>query len=398
MLCSVGIFATVPVARNIQRFVANTVGREFFTYSVLFFVATGLAVLLYVFIFKLRVKNVSQYIWLFICTGLYVYFVIQLKRHPEEAIHFIEYGLLSYFLFKALSRRIHDQTIYLTAVLFVLFIGVIDEFLQWLTPDRYWDFRDVRLNALAGGIFLLAVWKGIKPKIISGPVKKISVNMLAGIIALNLIFLGLCLSNTPGFVKRYTATFNTLSWLQNEETMTEFGYKYKDPEIGTFYSRLTLEELREIDITNGESYGKILPQDISSGSRYKKFIRIYNPNTNPFLYEFMIHLYRREHSFYLVAKTDEPDKKIRMNSIAFRENLLIEKYFGNTLKHSEFLWSDKKIKDLEKTASLWKGDYISKAGSRIITSFSLKEALLAIFIILIMVWISGRGWKKRFAI
>jgi len=86
--------------------------------------------------------------------------------------------------------------------------------------------------------------------------------------------------------------------------MTEFGYKYKDPVIGIFYSRLTLEELREIDITNGKSYGGILPRDISSGSRHKKFIRIYNPNTNPFLYEFMIHLYRREHSFYLLAKTD----------------------------------------------------------------------------------------------
>ncbi|MEF9438418.1 MAG: VanZ family protein [Candidatus Mariimomonas ferrooxydans] len=349
-------------------------------------------------VWRERVKNVSQYIWLFICAGLYVYFVLQLRRHPEEAIHFIEYGLLSYFLFRALSQKIRDQTIYLTALLFVLFIGMIDEFLQWMIPDRYWDFKDVGLNSLAGGIFLLAVWKSIRPEIIYGPVKKISVKMLAGIIAVDLILLGLCLSNTPGFVNRYTAAFNTLSWLRNEEPMTEYGYKYKDPEIGTFYSRFTLEKLREIDIANSETYGEILLQDISSDFMHKKFIRIYNPNTNPFLYEFMIHLYRREHKFYLLAKTDKPDRKIRMSSAAFRENLLIEKYFGNTLKHSGFVWPDEKAKDLEKTASLWKGDYISKSGFMIITYFSLKEALLAILTILIMVWISGRVWKRRFDI
>lgn len=386
------------MARSLQKFVAGTVGREFFTYVVLFVVGAGITTLLYLFIFKLKVKKISQYFWLLVCAGLYIYHTVKLKAHPEEAIHFLMYGLLAYFFFRALSHRIHDRTIYITAGLFVLFIGTTDEFLQWMMPQRYWDFRDIGLNMLAGGIFLLGVWKGIKPVVISKPVKKISVKMLAGIITANLIFAGLCLSNTPNFVNRYTTAISALSWLRNEEPMTEYGYKYKDPEIGTFYSRFTLEKLREIDIANSETYGEILPRDISSDFMHKKFIRIYNPNTNPFLYEFMIHLYRREHTFYLLAKTDKPDRKIRMSSAAFRENLLIEKYFGNTLKHSGFVWPDEKAKDLEKTASLWKGDYISKSGFKIITYFSLKEALLAILTILIMVWISGRVWKRRFDI
>lgn len=393
-LCSIGIFATVPAARSIQRYVYNTVGREFFTYIVLFFVGAGLVILLYLFLFKLKIKRVSQYIWLFICVGLYIYFIMQLKAHPEEAIHFLEYGLLSYFLFKALSKKVHDPTIYITAVLFVLFVGTTDEFIQWMMPERYWDFSDIGLNTLAGGIFILAIWKAIKPKIICKPVKRISVKVLVGVLTLDLIFLGLCLSNTPGYVNRYTAIFNNLSWLRNEEPMTEFGYRHKVPGIGIFVSRLTLRELKETDSTNGKYYGKILPHNISSKTTYENLIKLYTPYTDPFLYEFIIHLYRRETNFNELTKTNDQDERIRISNVAFRENSLIEKYFGNTLKHSGFVWSDKKVNELKKTAFLMKGNYVSKTG-RIITSFSLKTAWIATLTILMVACIYGELWKRR---
>lgn len=393
-LCSMGIFATIPVARNLQKFVYNTVGREFFTYVVLFVVCIGLAILLYLFIFKLKVKKISQYIWLFICAGLYIYHTIQLRAHPEEAIHFLMYGLLSYFLFKALSYRIHDWTVYLTAVFFVLFIGTTDEFLQWMMPQRFWDFKDVGLNMLAGGIFLLGVWKGINPTVISKPVKKISVGMLAGIITANLIFMGLCLSNTPNFVNRYTTAISTLSWLQNEEVMSDYGYIHKDPEIGTFYSRLTLEQLKEIDLINGESYAKNLPQDINSKAARKELVETYKPYTHPFLYEFLLHLFRRNTSLDKLEDTNVPFEKIRRSNIAFRENLLVEKYFSNTLKHSMYAWSDEEVEELKTTASLWKGDYKSRAG-KMLTLFSLKGILAVIFITLVIVWVSTEFWKRR---
>lgn len=393
-LCSMGIFTTIPVARNLQKFVYNTVGREFFTYVVLFVVCIGLAILLYLFIFKLKVKKISQYIWLFICAGLYIYHTIQLRAHPEEAIHFLMYGLLSYFLFKALSYRIHDWTVYLTAVFFVLFIGTTDEFLQWMMPQRFWDFKDVGLNMLAGGIFLLGVWKGINPTVISKPVKKISVGMLAGIITANLIFMGLCLSNTPNFVNRYTTAISTLSWLQNEEVMSDYGYIHKDPEIGTFYSRLTLEQLKEIDLINGESYAKNLPQDINSKAARKELVETYKPYTHPFLYEFLLHLFRRNTSLDKLEDTNVPFEKIRRSNIAFRENLLVEKYFSNTLKHSMYAWSDEEVEELKTTASLWKGDYKSRAG-KMLTLFSLKGILAVIFITLVIVWVSAEFWKRR---
>lgn len=226
-LCTAAIFSTVPLARHVQKYVNDTIGRDIFTYIVLFIVSSLFITLLYVFVFRLRIKSKSQYAWLIISSGAYIYTTLQLRKYPEEAVHLLEFGLLSYFLFNALSHQIRDWTVYITTSLCVLFIGTTDEFIQWVTPGRIWDYRDVGINALASVFFVLAVSKGIKPEIIHGPVKRISVNLLAGILTINLLFLGLCLSNTPDAVKHYTAVFPDLSWLTQEETMSEYGQEHR---------------------------------------------------------------------------------------------------------------------------------------------------------------------------
>jgi hypothetical protein len=257
-------------------------------------------------------------------------------------------------------------------------------------PKRFWDYRDVGFNTLAGLIFLIAVWKGIRPKIISKPVKQISIKILAGVLALNLIFLGLCLSNTPSTINRYTSYFDKLAWLRYEEPMTEFGYRHKDPEIGTFLSRLTIEELRSIDRTGGIFYGKMLPQNLSSETEYKALLNTYNPNTNPFLYEFLIHLANRNGNFKTYTNTGD----IYAGNVSFRENVLLERYFENTLKHSSHRWSEEKTKNLQKSVSLWKGHYVSKTG-KIITSFRLQTILIVISFLLMAIWISAEFWMRK---
>ncbi len=148
-LCSIAIFLTVPIARRIQIFVSNNWGREVFGYFVLVVLFIGAISLLYYLIFKLKIRAPSNYIWLFIVGGLYIYFTLNLWKAPEEAVHFLEYGLLGFFLFKALICHIRDKSIYVTATFLALFVGTIDEILQWMIPLRYWDFRDVGLNCFS---------------------------------------------------------------------------------------------------------------------------------------------------------------------------------------------------------------------------------------------------------
>jgi len=130
VLCSILIFVTVPVAQTIQKVVSKNLGKSFFIYFVLSVLALAFMSLLYFLIFKLNVRSAPNYIWLFILTGIYSYFTLKLVKTPPEAIHFLEYGLLGFFLFKALKYHIRDKSIYFTATFFALFVGTFDEILQ----------------------------------------------------------------------------------------------------------------------------------------------------------------------------------------------------------------------------------------------------------------------------
>jgi hypothetical protein len=390
LLCALGIFATVPVARSFQKYVYTHVGKEFFTYFVLSMVCIILAVLLYSLVFKLKVKNVSQYIWLTICAGVYIYLTVGFRKHPEEAIHLLEFGLLAFFVFKALSCKIRDWTVYLSSALIVSFAGAIDEFLQWLTPGRVWDFRDVNTNMLSGCIFLVALWKGIRPEIINRPVRKLSVNVLAGVFSLNLIFLGLCLSNTPEVVQRYTSAFDRLSWLRSEETMAEYGYAHIDPEIGTVFSRMSIEEMKKNDSETDLFSEKMFPEDISSEAVLKELFETYSPYTNKFMYEFLMHVSRRDDKFNDFKDTNLIDNKHE----AFKKNQILEKYFGMTLEKSIYKWPAEKIEALGDTASLRNKDYTSKAG-KLITSFNVRTVWLCVLVMLGALWTFGAVWKRR---
>lgn len=236
-LCILAIFLIVPVARTIQKFVSAHGGRVLFGYSVLAATAVAFLAVLYFLIFRLKVRSASRYIWLTGIAGLYVYFTLKLWKVPEEAVHFLEYGLLGYFLFRALSCSAKDKTIYIAGFFIGSIVGTFDEILQWAVPERFWDFRDVGLNVLSGGLFQLALWKGIKPEVISGKIGVKSIRRISILLAANILLLGLCLSNTPPRVAAYTKAIPALSFLQKQEVMHEFRNKtHRDPEIGSFSS------------------------------------------------------------------------------------------------------------------------------------------------------------------
>jgi len=369
VLCSIAIFLTIPVGRSIQVFVYKNFGRSLFGYSVLVSISIGFGILLYYLIFRLKIREPSNYIWLFVITVLYVFFTLKLWKIPEEAIHFLEYGLLGFFLFKALSLHIKDKSIYITATLFALFIGTIDEIIQWIIPRRYWDFRDAGLNGLSGLLFQLAIWKIVKPKIISEKINLKSFKKLSLIFAACLILLGLCASNTPERVAAYTTKIPFLAFLQKEETMSEFGYKIKDAEIGQFKSRKSAGELDDIDRIKAEEYAQILNQ--SANINYDEFIREYNPITNPFLHEMRVHIFRRDTHLNKGRTATNDGEKKEAYFIAYKENIILEKYFGNTLGKSVYAWDEKKKKEAEAWIDRSRS-YKSPVSANLITSFSEK--------------------------
>lgn len=345
-LCTLSIFLIVPIAGTIRNFVEANLDVSFFGYSVLFVVIVVFFFSLHFLWFRLNIRTLANYLWLAIVALIYVFFTLKLWKRPEEAIHFLEYGLLGFLLFQALKHHIHDKGIYLIAFIAGALAGIFDEALQWMIPRRVWDFRDLGLNALSVGLFQVAIWKGIRPKLRGIRWQSKSIRIISCLLVIYLVLLGLCSSNTPDRVQSYTKFLPFLSFLQKEEPMNESKHKHKDPDIGVFFSRLEIEELTKIDRERAEEYGQIFEEWLSK--KYHDFLTYFPGYARPFLHEMRVHVFRRNRRFQLAneATTDKLRKENLF--IAYKENLILEKYFGNTLLKSPFKWSKRRIERIEK--------------------------------------------------
>ena len=388
-LCTLSIFLIVPLARTIQKFVSGHWGRALFGYAVLAATAVAFCSIVYVLVFRLKVRSPSNYVWLAAVAALYVYFTLQLRRAPEEAVHFLEYGLLGFFLFRALSLRVRDKGIYPTAFLIGSLVGIFDEILQWMTPGRYWDFRDAGLNALGAGLIQVAIWKGIKPGIVTAKVGPRSVRHVSVLLAANVLLLGLCASNTPRRVAAYAERFPFLSFLLKEEPMYEFTQKHVDPEIGTFYSRLSIDDLKKEDTERSGHWGKIL-RDWKEKD-YSLFLREHHPLLHPFLYEMRIHIFRRDRKVEEAAKVNDEKSRQEALFVAFKENLILEKYFARTLAESTYQWSAEKRAEIAATVDPTKPYRSPVSAGR----FHIQEKTLWIGIAVFLGLVFGLNWALR---
>jgi VanZ family protein len=351
VLCVLSIFLLVPIARTIRNFVETQWNVSLFAYSVLFVVICAFLFCVYLLWFQLKIRAVSRYLWLAGVASVYIYFTTSLWKKPEEAIHFLEYGILGFFLYQALKHHVRDKGIYFIAFLIGALVGIFDETLQWMIPRRVWDFRDLGINALSVGLFLVAIEKGIRPKLPGIRSQSSSIRIISYLLITYLLLFGLCFSNTPDRVQSYTKVLPFLSFLQKEEPMNERKFKHVDPEIGVFFSRLEAEELTRIDSERAEEYGKIFMD--WEDKRYQDFLDYFPGYSQPFLYEIRVHVFRRNKKFW--AANDTENDKIRRENlfIAYKENLILEKYFGNTLQKSPYLWPKRRIeriaKEIDKT-------------------------------------------------
>jgi len=344
-LCILSIYLMVPIARLVRNFVEERWNVSFFGYSVLFIVCVAFLASLYFLWFRFKIRALSNYLWLAVIAFVYVYFTLKLWKRPEEAIHFLEYGLLGILLFRSLRHHIDDKSIYMAALLIGGLVGIFDEVLQWMIPRRIWDMRDVGLNALSCCLCQVAIWKGIRVKLPSFHVRPKSFQMVSWLLVTNIILLSLSLSNTPKRMKTYTEFLPFLSFLKKEEPMAEDIYKHRDPAIGVFYSRLTLEELKKIDTERAEEYGLIL--DEWSEKKYNDFLEYFPGYARPFLHEIRVHIFRRDMKYREGLRPNKTKVKRNNLFIAYKENSILEKYFDQTLRKSPYTWPQGRMVHIE---------------------------------------------------
>jgi len=94
--------------------------------------------------------------------GAFYSVLLYFVERPEERMHFVQYGLLSPLLIFTLSpylqrnKAIHH---FLSFALSASF-GVIDECIQYIAPDRIFEWRDIYMNVAAaflGSLFSILI-------------------------------------------------------------------------------------------------------------------------------------------------------------------------------------------------------------------------------------------------
>lgn len=128
-------------------------GRWYFRYSFSFYVSMSLILILtrYVFylFFEKKVRRISSWLLIFGVMAAYGY-LLNILWIPQERLHLFEYGFLALLVYKALKNDIKGGRIYLYTSLLVAAFGCVDELIQFFLPNRYYDMKDILINAASG--------------------------------------------------------------------------------------------------------------------------------------------------------------------------------------------------------------------------------------------------------
>jgi VanZ family protein len=124
-----------------------------FRYRLGFIVSMFLILILgrYVFylFFEKKVRRLSSWFLIFSVMAAYGY-LLNILWIPQERLHLFEYGFLAFLVYKALKSDVKDGRICLYTSILVASFGCVDELIQFFLPNRYYDIKDILINAASG--------------------------------------------------------------------------------------------------------------------------------------------------------------------------------------------------------------------------------------------------------
>jgi hypothetical protein len=316
-------------------------------------------------------------LWIIGVTTVMVLWTFSLRRSPEEAVHFLEYGVLAILLHRALRPTMPNDLVFIAAALIGAQVGTVDEVIQWISPSRTWDWRDLVLNGGAGALAQVILWRAVSPW--AHPWDPRSLRIVLRLTAVQLLFLALCLSNTPERVARYAPYLQSSDHLRSSlNPMAEYGHLHVAPGLGSFKSRLALAELEAQDRTRATEVVVLV-----DGARrhYSLFLDTWPVSEDPFTYEMRVHLFARDRNLDKAREHEFSGALAREQlTVAWFENRLLEEFFTATLIDSAYVWNQRLRLRVE---SAHDPDYRfrSAAGSHLITFASERSLRLALLLL-----------------
>jgi hypothetical protein len=358
------IYAAIPLARTLNRWFAERWDLALLTWLVIGTIVAGTAGAAALLVRRLGRLRPGALPWIIAIVGILALWAWSLRRSPEEAVHLPEYGVLAVLLWRALRPAVPDATVFVVGALVGCLVGTVDEIIQWLTPERFWDWRDVALNGGAGALVQLLLWRiDPRPRV---AISAGSVRFVLRLVAAQLLLVGLCLANTPARVALYAPLLpggETL--MRSHNPMAEYGHRHEIEGLGVFFSRLTLAELAAEDAARGAEVGALV--DDWRGDRYFEFLETWPFAEDPFTYELRVHLFARDRNLGRARQRDFAGaEETEWATIAWFENRLVERIFPSSFDHSSYRWPP----GLERRVEAIRDPdhrFVSAAGSHLIT-------------------------------
>ena len=257
-LWAIALLTTLPFAPGVFALIENRAGQGSGRWIAYLLVGTLIALCFAVatrYLIRANAVSTARFAGLMALAALIAGMTVS-STAPVEGLHFLQYGVLGLLLHRALSHHMRDSAIYIAAALIGGTVGILDEAIQWLLPNRFWDLRDIAFNfsgAVIAQIFIAFV---LQPTYLAARPSRSSINQVRWLSMGALILLGLSLLNTPQRIVWYSAQVPALAAVVGDATeMIQYGFVYDDPHIGKFRSRLPEDELRREDAKLGPSIG-----------------------------------------------------------------------------------------------------------------------------------------------
>lgn len=140
------VISTLDLAFEISLFLR---ARGFLWSTVKILLATATASLVYLLVYGAGITDWRRYARALPALALFVAAMVWVRRSPSERFHFIEYGALYLLALRALSIDFAALEAYALAFVATTCAGWVDELMQGLSPQRYFDVGDIRMNAVA---------------------------------------------------------------------------------------------------------------------------------------------------------------------------------------------------------------------------------------------------------
>jgi len=353
------IYLTLGTVPKWREFLVTRYGEGVF--AVITFAIGGVAVafILGFMIIRNREKRLLPYIALITI----VLFLRYVMRHwitiPVEQIHFIEYGLVGFLSFNALRRHLRGWGLITAAIFLTYLFGMVDECIQGLLANRVGEQRDMYWNGLAGLLALGIITLSIRPAIVAGRSGRREWRAHIIMLALSLPIQGY---------------FNS--------AIAQFGVLIQDDSIGAvFRSRLEPEALQSYDDNLDHFKTEIAPL-IGKERMVPLVERVYNRIHE----EALVHSFRR---FAHYRYGNFP--------VAYKENLIIEKYFYQFVEGTDLDWPPAMSKDLQdKIGDLAFSRYHSPVAEHLITKFTETQMWVVIILLEgVVITLLALSWRRR---